>query len=124
MLALLDDPNMETATREILPFGKTRPEIQREIKAKNAAQEYLARKCVAMGALRWQQLQSCVLCLCAAACAVTLSAFMSLPHASLLRGFVPVMDCGVSAVVICVGWDPAGGACSQLTGQVYASHRY
>ncbi len=44
MLALLDDPNMETATREILPFGKTRPEIQREIKAKNAAQEYLARK--------------------------------------------------------------------------------
>ena len=43
-LALLLDPLMEVATHEILPHGKSRPQIQREIKEKNAAQDKLARK--------------------------------------------------------------------------------
>lgn len=43
-LALLADPNLATATREILPGDKTRQMIQREIKEKERAQEIIARK--------------------------------------------------------------------------------
>lgn len=41
---VLREPDLKTATMEILPEGKTRNEIQREIEAKEKAQERIARK--------------------------------------------------------------------------------
>lgn len=58
-LALLEDPMLEQATHEVLPFGKTRPQIQREIKQKNAAQEALVRK-YARGALTPDDVKLCM----------------------------------------------------------------
>ena len=43
-LMLLEDPLVEVATREIIPEGKSRYEIQKEIKQKERAIEMLARK--------------------------------------------------------------------------------
>ena len=42
--ALMKDPLVRTATMEILPQGKTRPQIQREIKAKEHAVKQLSRR--------------------------------------------------------------------------------
>jgi hypothetical protein len=41
---MLEDPLMEMATREIIPDGKSRYDIQKEIKQKEKAIEILARK--------------------------------------------------------------------------------
>lgn len=43
-LELLDDPLMEAATQEIIPEGKTRPVIQRQIREKERAVDTLARR--------------------------------------------------------------------------------
>lgn len=43
-LELLEDPQLRTATMEIMPEGKTRTTIQREIRAKEAAIKGLAQK--------------------------------------------------------------------------------
>ncbi|GBG30983.1 UPF0652 protein, partial [Hondaea fermentalgiana] len=43
-LDVLRDENISTATMEILPDGKTRPQIQREIKLKERAIELISRK--------------------------------------------------------------------------------
>eukprot|EP00441_Pelagodinium_beii_P020222 CAMPEP_0197670262 /NCGR_PEP_ID=MMETSP1338-20131121/74138_1 /TAXON_ID=43686 ORGANISM="Pelagodinium beii, Strain RCC1491" /NCGR_SAMPLE_ID=MMETSP1338 /ASSEMBLY_ACC=CAM_ASM_000754 /LENGTH=583 /DNA_ID=CAMNT_0043249973 /DNA_START=6 /DNA_END=1754 /DNA_ORIENTATION=- len=42
-LGMLEDPQLRTATMEIMPEGKSRPTIQREIKAKEAAIKHLAK---------------------------------------------------------------------------------
>jgi hypothetical protein len=42
--ALLEDPLVPVATREILADGKARPTVQREIKEKEKARDALARK--------------------------------------------------------------------------------
>ena len=41
---LLNDPLLERATAEIQTAGKSRPEIQRDIKAKERARETIARR--------------------------------------------------------------------------------
>lgn len=41
---VLDDPLMEMATREIIPDGKSRYDVQKEIKQKEKAIEILSRK--------------------------------------------------------------------------------
>ena len=43
-LALLQDPLMEKATREIVSQGRSRAEIQRDIKEKERARDTLARR--------------------------------------------------------------------------------
>jgi hypothetical protein len=43
-LAVLDDPYVEMATREIISDGKSRPQIQKEIKQKEQAQKYIGKK--------------------------------------------------------------------------------
>ena len=42
MLDLLDDELVSTATMEISSEGKTRPQVQKEIKQKERARDYLA----------------------------------------------------------------------------------
>jgi len=42
-LEMLEDPQLRTATMEIMPEGKNRTQIQREIRAKEAAIKHLAR---------------------------------------------------------------------------------
>jgi hypothetical protein len=42
-LEMLEDPQLRTATMEIMPEGKSRMQIQREIKAKEAAIKHLAK---------------------------------------------------------------------------------
>jgi hypothetical protein len=56
---LLHDPLMEIATREIISDGKTRPQIQREIKEKERAIKVLSQK-YASSDLKSEEIERCI----------------------------------------------------------------
>ncbi|KAI9230384.1 MAG: hypothetical protein DHS80DRAFT_28832 [Piptocephalis tieghemiana] len=59
-LALLEDEHVMTATREIIPDGKTRPVIQREIREKERAIELLARRYSKSGSITPDEIRRCL----------------------------------------------------------------
>jgi len=59
-LGLLYEKDVAIATREIIPDGKTRPQINEEIKAKERAVEYLARKYSEKGKLSRDEVRKCL----------------------------------------------------------------
>lgn len=44
LFRMLDDPLMHTATAEIIAEGRSRPEVQRDIRAKERAREMLSKR--------------------------------------------------------------------------------
>ncbi|EGC29067.1 hypothetical protein DICPUDRAFT_59022 [Dictyostelium purpureum] len=62
-LKLLEDPRLNIATREVLADGKTRNQIQQEIKNKESAIKYLSKR-YASSQLRSEDIETCIYSIC------------------------------------------------------------